>query len=127
MTEPTRTMKDHSGRQETDFWIRSYWIWSLIYLGSLGVPTIIALFNSEIELQTRLLAVGLAVLSAVWHWFWAYFLLRGIGFPQDRPLLMSVYIIGIFGIWYFLVGINDVFYIHLAGAYSQIFIFLFLV
>ena len=123
MTDTLETIQVQSGNQETDFLIRSYWIWSLLYLSSLFIPTVISLLNPSLRPQVRVLALGLALLSTLWHWLWAHVLHRRTGFPQEKPLLVSVYVIGIFAIWYFLVGIDNVFYIHLAGAYSQIYIF----
>ncbi len=122
MTKSTRPTQDQPGRQETDFWIRAYWIWTLTYLVSLVIPIIISFITPRIPSQTRLAILGLALLSAGWHVFWAYFLPRRIGYLQGRPLLTSIYVIGIFVIWFFLVRIDNVFYIHLAGAYSQIYI-----
>ncbi len=117
-------MVEKSTVRETDYWVRFAWIWSLVFLVSLIVPAILSLLNQSRTPGERLLIVGLSVLSAAWHWLWAHVALRRIGNLHERPQLMALYLVGVFAVWYFLVGIDPIFYIHLGGAYAQIYIFL---
>jgi signal transduction histidine kinase len=124
MTDSTAKAQADIKVQETDYWVRSVWIWSFVYYGSLLVPTAISLLNPTPSFQDRIMIVAWTAVGSFWHWLWTYRLLRRVGNPHRYPARMAIYVIGVFAVWFFLVQINPVFYFHLAGTYSQIYIFL---
>ena len=59
---------------------------------------------------------GLVALVAAWH-----FTFRRLGFDEDRPRLVLVYLAGLFALWFVLAGIHPAFFSVLLVLYPQIF------
>jgi signal transduction histidine kinase len=113
----------------TDFLERSVWIWSAVYYASLIVPTVIMLVERKLATNERNGMLVWVAVSCVWHWLWTAVLPRylpNIGERpiRTRPLLIIIYMVGMTLFWAQLININGTFNIHLAGLFSQCFLYM---
>ena len=113
----------------TDFLERSVWIWSAVYYASLIVPTVILLIEGELTVKQRNGMFVWVVVSCVWHWLWTAVLPRYLPNIEERPirtrpLLIIIYMVGMTLFWAQLININGTFNIHLAGLFSQCFLYM---
>ena len=86
-----------------DFWVRSGWVWSLLFFVALFLPLGAGLISGSIEADERLPIITLCLLAAGWHWGWA------IEYPKRltkvgshlraKPLWMSLHLFGLVLCW----------------------------
>jgi signal transduction histidine kinase len=113
----------------TDFLERSVWIWSAVYYGSLIIPAVILLVEGVLTTKERNGMLVWVAVSCVWHWFWTAVLPRFLSDTEERsirtrPLLTIIYMVGMTLFWAQLININGTFNIHLAGLFSQCFLYM---
>ncbi len=115
--------------EKDDFWVRSKWIWSAIFILGFIVPPIILAVNGEMSSAELVWVTSLVVGVLVWHWIWV------IWYPQwvarkydltirDRQWQMILYITVTVAIWIFLIQIHSLFFMTLFGLYSQFYYWL---
>jgi signal transduction histidine kinase len=114
---------------QKNFWERWHWIWSALYYLSLIVPLTMVWMDGDLVGVERPWAVGLVLLSCGWHWFWTAQLPKLLTdidewSLRERPLLMFIYLVGAILIWSQILAFHPLFNIHLAGFFSQFFLFL---
>lgn len=107
-----------------DFWVRYWWIWSVIFYGSLLI-SILSTRQNHPQLPhstpTFILIGIMAVAHAIFSWYPIH---SGIS-PRGAPLSV-VYMLGLIACWYQLVTWHPSFNYLLFGLYSHIFGYLIL-
>lgn len=97
-----------------DAWNRREWVWVIIYYATLLLSGIIAWRNNVPQW-----VLWLTLLAAVWqtpvfiaaHWGWHL---------RQHPVVAILHQSVAIGIWYLLVGIHPVYYIHLFSLFAQV-------
>lgn len=107
-----------------DVWERWAWVWSAIFYVALAASLVLAFMGDVPTRGVSRQILFWASLSAVWHLLGAVYLVRRLPDFRAVPWLMSIYLVGAFGMWWLLIGLNPAFYFMLFGLYGQIFAFL---
>ncbi len=129
MITQDRQKPETAVHEQADFWVRSAWIWSVIFYVGFLVPLVMVIVDGRLSTQEHILMVGLVLLVSIWHWYWAiWYRLRheraGETPFRDQPWHMSIYLIGFVFIWVALVQIDTTFFMALFGMYSQFYFML---
>lgn len=129
VSEDNKKRMETAVNEQSDFWVRSAWIWSFIFYAGFFVPLAMSLLDEQLSTQDKVFAFGLVLLVSIWHWAWVIWYrlkLERAGETSFRaqPWRMSVYLIGMLLIWIALVQIDQSFFMALFGMYSQFYFLL---
>ncbi|MCA9950804.1 MAG: sensor histidine kinase [Anaerolineales bacterium] len=108
-------------RQRNDIWVRWDWLWTVIFYASVIIPALLLLMESNGRPDEIWQPLVLTAVLLVWHMLGmkaAHYFAPDWG---EKPVYRLIIILGDILLWVMLVSYSPVYYLSLAGLYSQTF------
>jgi signal transduction histidine kinase len=115
--------KDRSTARSIDVWVRSNWVWSLVFVVGLLLGLALALPSGDLSRSEIAWAIALNLFLGLWHFFVMAYFQRTEDF-REQPRFSIIYIAVLIGVWFILIRIHPGFYATQMILWSQIFMVL---